>query len=112
MIDGMATPWDRLAARLKRLPAEHLVDEHGLLAGERIEKLQEYMAAVEREIDEEIIRCRAQGASWPAVGRYLGMSKQGAQQRWRIAMVRTGREPYDGIEVPRRMADMRGVKHD
>lgn len=92
MLDGMATPWDRLGARIKRLRAEEsqVPDELGYLAGERIRKIRDLALAVEQELDKEIVRARDQGASWSRLGDYLGMSKQGAQHRWRIAMTRTG----------------------
>ena len=91
MLDFMSSPWDRLAARVKRAGrSEDQPDEHGYRAVARLDELVRLSAAVNQEIDREIIHAREQGAQWQLLGGVLGMSKQGAQHRYRIAMTNTG----------------------
>lgn len=51
------------------------------LAAER-DELRERLAAAERAIDAGVRRGRRAGATWGEVGRALGMSRQGARQRF------------------------------
>jgi hypothetical protein len=94
----MATPWTRLGSRIKSAAKREAdrpeVDrEHPAY---RLRELQDFRVAVDREIDEEIVRARECGHTWSDLGGVLGMSKQGAQHRWRMAMERTGRAVYTG----------------
>jgi len=71
----------------------------------RLDELLPLARAVEQEVDEEIVRAREQGESWTMIGCALGVSKQGAQHRYRIAMTRSGRATTPGW-TPRTMAEM------
>lgn len=107
----MSTLWDRLGARVKRAGrSEEKPDEHGYRAVARLDELLPLANVVRAEIDQEIIRAREQGVSWEHLGSVLGMTKQGAQHRYRIAMTQTGKAnpAWDGT-VARTMGEL-GVK--
>ena len=107
----MSTLWDRLGSRVKRAGrSEEKPDEHGFRAIARLTELLPLATAVTTEIDQEIIRAREQGAPWAYLGAILGMSKQGAQHRYRIAMTRTGKATHCGT-VARTMGEL-AVKPD
>ena len=82
------TIWKRLENRVKtaRSRAEEAPDRLGWQASRNLDELWKLQAAIERMIDEELIRGREQGASWAM----LGTSKQQAQQRHRRALERQG----------------------
>ena len=97
----MSTPWTRISKRVQLAGrAEDQPDEHGQRALARINKLVPLRRLVDKEIDKEVVRAREQGASWSALGRALGMSKQGAAHHWRIAVT----NPC--AAVPRTMGDL------
>ena len=100
-LDPMSTPWDRISKRVKLArPAEDQPDDHGQRSLARINELVPLRRLVEKEIDQEVVRAREQGASWTALGRMLLMSKQGAAHHWRIAVT----NPC--VAVPRTMGDL------
>lgn len=53
-----------------------------LIALGQLGGLAQRVHALERELGEKVLQARAAGASWSDVGRKVGLSKQGAQQRW------------------------------
>lgn len=85
-----ATPWSRLTARIIRYAekTESEPDEHGCRSAERVRYLQQLDLAIRKEIDQEIIRARDQGAPWGNLGM---RSKQAGQARYRAAVERQGR---------------------
>jgi hypothetical protein len=44
--------------------------------------LADQLRALENKIADKVRLARAAGASWTQIGREVGMTKQGAQQRW------------------------------
>ena len=107
----MSTLWDRLGARVKRAGrSEEKPDEHGYRAVARLDELLPLANAVRAEIDQEIVHAREQGVSWGYLGSLLGMTKQGAQHRYRIAMTQTGKAIHHGT-VARTMGELE-VKPD
>jgi hypothetical protein len=109
----MGTPWTRIAGRVntaarheaKRSPVDR---DHPYA---RLTDLLTLRDVVENELDEHIIAARDRSScSWDTLGGLLGMSRQGAQHRWRIAMERTGRAEYVGRRA-RTMGEL-DVKQD
>jgi len=60
-------------------------------------RLRVHAEAVESEL---VAAARAAGVSWAKIGKLYGMSKQGAQQRFRPAIAET--PPAAGVAVPPR----------
>lgn len=83
-----ATTWTRLRTRLAgyEAKADTEPEEHGFRASANLRLLQDLRAAIETEIDREIIRAREQGMSWAGIE--YGSSKQAAQQRHAAAVRR------------------------
>ena len=50
---------------------------------ERLVELAAQQQAVERTLQEEVLRLRHDGISWTAIGRALELTRQGARQRYR-----------------------------
>ena len=104
----MGNLWDQLAARVERARrSEDRPDEHGARVMARLDELLPLAHEVEQEIDREIVRAREQGMSWSLLGATLHMSKQGAQHRYRVAMVNLRRaESTVTGAAPRTMAEL------
>lgn len=49
---------------------------------DRIEKARYAADAAQRRLDEAVTAARTAGASWEAIGRVAGMTRQSAHQRW------------------------------
>jgi hypothetical protein len=54
-----------------------------------LRKLAERLRALEAEVADNVRLARGAGASWAQIGRQVGLSKQGAQQRWGAALLDT-----------------------
>jgi hypothetical protein len=74
---GLATPSAGNATPLSRLPRP---DRSA--AADQVRRLVDRRAALEREIEDEIRSLLEQGHSWTVVGSALGLSRQGARQRY------------------------------
>jgi hypothetical protein len=66
------------APPLARLPASGRSS-----AADHLRRLLERQGELQGEIEDEVRRLLAQGESWTVVGRALGLSRQGARQRYR-----------------------------
>jgi hypothetical protein len=76
-------PWTYLADRVRALERQVIgPEDRGERAAANVGLLLKLRAAVDAEIDREILRARQQGASWSLLAAVAGMgSKQAAQQR-------------------------------
>ena len=85
-----ASTWQRLSAVLDKCRATaELQPDDGHRACSNIRQLQNLERTIQDEVDQEIVRARAQGASWAQIP--YGRSRQASQQRHAAATERLAR---------------------
>lgn len=64
-----------------------------------LDQLVDELRSVEARINDTVRLARAGGASWSQIGRAVGLSKQGAQQRWGQLLAEPGRDVTASIRI-------------
>jgi hypothetical protein len=98
-------PWNYLARQVARGAVSEDGEDGGLRnvrARTRLLFLLDLRRSVDEEIDQAVVTAREHGATWQQIGKALYITRQGAQHRYRRALMNRGLPDPHAAERTRR----------